>query len=493
MAIYSSIGANPASRSRLARAEQAGRIRRIRAGVYTDDLGTPLEDLVRREILSLVAVLAPGSIVSHRSALEPGLAPASVLFLTGPYRRSLELPGATLRMDRGAGPLPDDIRLDTSLGPTWRASEPRALLENLSTSRGAPAARRTLGQGAVEARLERILARDGSAALNVVRDRARRIAPELALQREFARLDEIVGTLLGTRQGALHHPTSIARARARGMPYDPVRIDLFQALASRLESMPPVIPAARSGDDPRIAAFAESYFSNYIEGTEFELDEARAVVLENRTIEYRDDDTHDIRGTFEAILACRTTVFPTTAQAFREQLRTWNRGVIHSRAAQRPGEWKDVVNRFGDTIFVAPDLVPGTLDKGFELIRASVDPTVRAALAMFIVADVHPFRDGNGRTARLAMNLALSAAGLCRIIIPTVYRDDYFSALHALSHSVMTEPPFPRIEPFLAMLNRAAAFSRWLDSSTLPALLGAIERSNAAKHPTQGRLVFPPS
>jgi Fic family protein len=38
----------------------------------------------------------------------------------------------------------------------------------------------------------------------------------------------------------------------------------------------------------------------------------------------------------------------------------------------------------------------------------------------------------NGRTARLAMNLLLTQVGLTRIIIPTVYRDDYISALKAM-------------------------------------------------------------
>ena len=46
-------------------------------------------------------------------------------------------------------------------------------------------------------------------------------------------------------------------------------------------------------------------------------------------------------------------------------------------------------------------------------------------MVMFVVAEVHPFSDGNGRTARLAMNCMLSARALSRIIIPTVYREDY--------------------------------------------------------------------
>ena len=58
---------------------------------------------------------------------------------------------------------------------------------------------------------------------------------------------------------------------------------------------------------------------------------------------------------------------------------------------------------------------------------------------MFLVAEVHPFADGNGRLARVMMNAELIAGGQARIIIPTVYRDDYLGALRALSRSERAE------------------------------------------------------
>ena len=488
MAIYSTHALDPTTRARLARQARAGRLRRLHEGIYTDDLVSPPEAIARREHLAIAGLLVPDGVVSHRSALEPGLTSKDELFMTGPYRRRLVLPGLILNIHKGPGPQIDDIRLPTATGTVWRSSDCRAFLENLAPSRGAATSRRTLGAGAVEARLERILARDGAPALNAIRDRARSLGPVLGLETERNRLDEAIGTLLGTREARLSDP--VAQARAKGRPYDPQRVSLFQALAQRLSLTPPVIPTARATQDPRLAAFIESYFSNYIEGTEFELDEARQVVLEGRRIEYREDDSHDIRGTFDAIVESRRAVFPTTADSFLRQLAAWNRQVIFARATKHPGEWKDRRNRFGDTFFVEPDLVPGTLARGFEVVAATTDPAVRAALAMFVVAEVHPFNDGNGRTARLAMNLALSVAGLTRVIVPTVYRDDYFSALHALSHSRADEPPYPRIEPYVAMLNRAAAFSHWLDCSSVPALEAALAASNALKRPSQGKLAF---
>jgi len=108
-----------------------------------------------------------------------------------------------------------------------------------------------------------------------------------------------------------------------------------------------------------------------------------------------------------------------------------------------------------------------------------------AALAMFVIAEVHPFTDGNGRTARLAMNLFLTQAGLTRIIIPTVYRDDYISALKAMSSNAH---PIPLVR----MLARAARFSRWMDMSSKSNAFAALKRSNALERPNAAKLTVGP-
>ena len=59
---------------------------------------------------------------------------------------------------------------------------------------------------------------------------------------------------------------------------------------------------------------------------------------------------------------------------------------------------------------------------------------------MFLIAEVHPFTDGNGRCARIMMNAELVASNQARIIIPTVFRNNYLSALKALSHQSKSEP-----------------------------------------------------
>ncbi len=54
---------------------------------------------------------------------------------------------------------------------------------------------------------------------------------------------------------------------------------------------------------------------------------------------------------------------------------------------------------------------------------------------MFLVSEVHPFADGNGRVARLMMNSELVARAEVRITIPTVYRNNYLAALRGVTHT----------------------------------------------------------
>jgi len=474
---------NKTEARRLQRLASSGKLRRIYAGVYTDDLVQPLESIVRRELFALCSLVAPGAIISHRSALEGGRpTPAGSIFLTGANRRDFELPGIRLRVVQGVGPLDSDIRIPTFTGDAFISSQARALLENLTSSRGDPAERRTLGPDGVEAWLARFVSRDVNDATNKIRDSARSIAGSLGLESEFAQLDRIIGTLLGTQRTHLTAPAAIARAAGR--PYDDARVTLFQALATELQADPLQVPAADPTANADLQAFIETYFSNYIEGTEFEIEEAHDIVVQGRPLRYREDDSHDILGTYRAILESKAKpVMPQRFEDFAKQLQVWNREVIESRQSKSPGEFKTESNRAGNTVFVAPDLVVGTLEKGYESIMSAATPANRAALAMFVVAEVHPFTDGNGRTARLAMNLFLTEAGLTRVIIPTVYRDDYISALQAISINSLPTP-------LVRMLGRAARFSRWLNMTSKAAAFGDLKRSNAMGRPETDKLVF---
>lgn len=61
--------------------------------------------------------------------------------------------------------------------------------------------------------------------------------------------------------------------------------------------------------------------------------------------------------------------------------------------------------------------------------RAALHPIAFAAYAHRRLVDIHPFQDGNGRTARLLMNLLLINQGYCVVCIPPILRHEYITAL----------------------------------------------------------------
>lgn len=74
---------------------------------------------------------------------------------------------------------------------------------------------------------------------------------------------------------------------------------------------------------------------------------------------------------------------------------------------------------------------------------ATLHPVLLAAFAHRRLVDIHPFTDGNGRTARLLMNLILINKGYCIISIPPVLRHDYIQALIAAQReNNPTDAPF---------------------------------------------------
>jgi hypothetical protein len=471
-----------ASSKRVRAAVEAGELRAIGLRLYTSDLHSPLDEIVRRNRWRIVGLLAPGAVIGYRTALEARPAPDGTVFLTGASRYERDLPGLQIRVAKGVGSLPGDRPF---LDGLQMASIPRALLEALGPGRQrGTATRRTLTDAEAEAWLERTLLSGGEAALGHLRDEARALAPTLGAEAAFERLQRVAGMLLGSRPGTPTAPTAVARLAGR--PYDEDRDVLFQALFARLRERPfaplPKFPPPPAGPVAAFStvAFFDAYFSNFIEGTEFEVEQAREIVFEGVIPTTRPEDAHDVLGTYalvgDATWMTRGLTEDRDFPEFRDRLRAAHARLLRARPDVRPGQFKEVANRAGDTRFVEPHLVEGTLQRGFEVVRALETPFQRAAALMFVISEVHPFDDGNGRVARAFMNAELVAGHQPRILIPSVYRDDYLTGLRVLSRQ---QAP----DPFLEVLQFAQRVGAAIDWTSYATAEPALRATNAFARP----------
>src|SRR5688572_6177209 len=89
----------------LLRAVRSGRARRIARGLFTSDLKTPMETLLRQHWSELLAHYCPGAVIADRSAAIARPDPGGYLFVVHARPRPIELPGLTIVPRRGQGPL----------------------------------------------------------------------------------------------------------------------------------------------------------------------------------------------------------------------------------------------------------------------------------------------------------------------------------------------------------------------------------------------------
>ena len=81
-----------------------------------------------------------------------------------------------------------------------------------------------------------------------------------------------------------------------------------------------------------------------------------------------------------------------------------------------------------DYVFPLPEQLQekmAELEKWIETEREKYHPVEFAALLHLKFVTIHPFIDGNGRTARLLTNLALIQKGYLPVIVPPIYKLDY--------------------------------------------------------------------
>jgi fido (protein-threonine AMPylation protein) len=303
----------------------------------------------------------------------------------------------------------------------------------------------------------------------------------LNLEKEYELLNKIIGALFTTMPSKILK-SDLALSRSVGLPYDRHRIEIFEILFNYLhnKAFQEYPENNLTPNSFRNFAFFEAYFSNFIEGTVFEVAEAKEIVDTGVPLPARSDDSHDVLGTYQLVSnKNEMKIIPKDENELLSMLQARHKILLKARTDKHPGEFKTKNNRAGDTHFVDFKLVRGTLTRGFNYYRILTDPFARAAYIMFIVSEVHPFEDGNGRIARVMMNAELVNRSQSKIIIPIVYREDYLLTLRKLSRD---KDPMPYVE----MLSKAHKFSAYLNNENYDELCKYLESHNAFYESDEG-------
>ncbi len=459
------------SRTALAKGQRDGRFVKIAKGIYSADTVSPGEAIVAANLWDVIAAYCPDAIVVDRTAARGGRVDGGVVTIASDARTTnFILPGVHVLVRPRVSHVSD---------LTWPAdlhiaTPARALVDNLVESRGRGSRPgRTLTRAELQDWVaQKRLSRDERRFRQLERD-ALNLAADLGQDPDIVR--ELFATVAGEDvAGSLRGP--LARAALRGTAWDTRRLGMFASCARQLAGVDaPMLPAPeRDGELP----FYEAYFSNYIEGTEFTIPQAREIVETQTPPAKRAPDGHDLLGTHRCVVdpIGRAASTEEPEQAI-DLLRTRHRTLMAGRPDVGPGVFKDAPNRAGNTEFVHPDMVHGTLVRGLERAPELPAGLPRAVYVMVVVAEVHPFADGNGRAARLMMNAELSVVDQCRIVVPTVLRNDYIAALRRFSNG---DGDVTALLEVLELAWRWTAAMPWGDRAATD---GQMEATNATLEP----------
>ena len=190
-------------------------------------------------------------------------------------------------------------------------------------------------------------------------------------------------------------------------------------------------------DDILEALYIEyTYDSNRIEGNTLTLRETDLVIHKGLTIGGKPMNEHlEAINHYEAINFIRDLV--TSNETFnKHNLLTIHGLILHGLDRENAGRFRQVPVMISGSQHIPPQ--PWQIDKlmedyflYYQQKSTELHPIILAAELHEQLATIHPFIDGNGRTARLVMNLILLKAGypIANISGDTASRLAYYSAL----------------------------------------------------------------
>ena len=191
-----------------------------------------------------------------------------------------------------------------------------------------------------------------------------------------------------------------------------------------------------------------TYNSNAIEGNTLTISETK-VVLEGITIGGKSMVEH-----LETINHREAILFIEDLIAEKEALTEWNIKNIHALILKEidntnAGRYRNENVLISGAKHIPPkhfelDYLMQKLIKEYVYDWATLHPVISATLLHGEFVKIHPFIDGNGRTARLLLNFELMRGGFTPIIIKNEQRAAYYDVLD-LAHTTMNYGPFVQL------------------------------------------------
>jgi Fic family protein len=176
-----------------------------------------------------------------------------------------------------------------------------------------------------------------------------------------------------------------------------------------------------------------TYSSNAIEGNTLSPVETTLVIEQGVTIGGKPLKDHlEALDLYDAIRYVRQLA--AQAEPLTEaDLRSLHSLVVRRSRPDIAGRYADVARyvrtETGRHMFPPPAEVPARMSDFAAWLRATAASPDAAFQAHRTLVDIHPFNDGNGRTARLLMNLLLIGGGYPPVAIRPEDRAEYFAAL----------------------------------------------------------------
>ncbi len=162
--------------------------------------------------------------------------------------------------------------------------------------------------------------------------------------------------------------------------------------------------------------------SNSIEGLDVTLDDAVAAVGGGEPLDAPEDVWAAIQGYREAMTFVLQLADDPHFAYDASLIRSLHYMMMRYDLDMRPGRWRSGPvfvrdERSGDIVFEGPDAIelPKLMDELVVELRAqapAAPAVIRGAMAHLNLVMIHPFRDGNGRMARVLQALVLAREGM---------------------------------------------------------------------------------